>query len=565
MTLDIPATWPEDHRPALKTLLREAGYARRRDTIAAVKRFCMYCNKESLPVRLTVRSFRGFETDQYATLAKASVRNRMCHLYRLGIMGPDLDLRDFLFENFPDKRSVDTMLQGPWWPNFPRLLTGALASNDRRRMIRELDNFFRWRQRTAALPVPLRLQTLFLSERLQPLTRYRRLSLLCNSLDAVLPGDADLAALRVEQKALYRGNAMPPEKVRPAARRIPEVETLLAAHRDPRTGKPVALATEVNHRAALNLHYDILARKGLPLSFDKAALDLFADCTHAKLDAWKIAKEDASGNLGVIGVTNGWCLRSAATKCMALAPFIANKQLKRAWYTYALDFARTAKKRGEPKLKELALTERPMDLSALFLRAQELQELADAEVDIQVRHGILTVIGALGVLLFYPLRKADLLKLLLGQHLVRETTCWLLAPQSTQKTGEELQPLRLPQEATQFLDACFLGGVRRENLKDIYRHRFGEPLLQSPRRSAAYESGAFATLFKRWVGHSPHTIRSIWCDDLIARGADRITISIVLQHKEILSQEEYEVLAKKMRAIAAVEAIWRIADRVSRD
>jgi len=551
MTHKIPAVWPTQHLPALQRLLEEADYSRRRDMVGTANRFCAFCERAGIAVQLSSKIYTDFEVDLRSRCGSDNLRRRMRHLYDVGIRGAD-------------QRATEDIPSEPWWPNIPRLLVTNLDIQERRRHLQELDNFFRWRQRTATLPSGVRHRSLFLARNMTSANQSARLSVLCCALEVVLPGDADLLTLRQHQRRLHRSRHGPSESRRPKARRIPDVEALLAAHRNPRTGKPSASATESSHRAGLNLLHDLLARAGRPLIFDKHALDLYADYTFAKREEWQATRENTADMTPTQITSRGWCLLSAASKCMAIAPYIPDPQLKRDWYSFAHDFEMDSEVRGDPKMKELALAERPMDLSALFLRSLALLEQADAELDIQVRHGILATIGALGILLFYPARKADLLNFVWGQHLTRKGSGWLLAPDPTQKTGSVVHPQRLPDEATCFLDTCLLGGASRDQLTEIYRRRQGEAVLKSPHRNAAYHSQAFSPLFKRWVGHPPHTIRSIWCDELVARGTDRETIAIVLQHKENLSQKAYEVIAGKIRAIAAVRAITEIANSLSR-
>ena len=558
--MQFSSFWPAKLRPALQEMVRTGTHSKRADIHNTVVKFSAWCEDNGLPVAITETTFRAFEGDLRRALVPQVVNRKMRYLYSLGIVGSDLDTRDFLFENYPDKRSLDAVLSSPWWPNIPRILASSLAISEKRRVVLELDNFFRWQERTRSLPIALRLQSLFLAEDLAPRTRYQRLSRLCRGLDAVLPGDPDLAALRVTQKALYSSVWLHAVTERLCAKRLPDVEEVLADYRSPRTGSPMAEGTQQSRRAVLNLHSNILAAAGRPLAFDKAALDLFADHARARHEAWLKGNKGARERTRELGC---WCSRTVAAQCMHLAPFITDAYLKRKWYSFAGIYERLAETRGEPKMKERALAKRPTDLNSLFLRADDLRRTADGEMNIQTRDGLLTVIGALGILLFYPLRRSDLLKLRVGRHLKREATGWLLVIGSTRKTRHHVDPLVLPAEATNFLDACLLGGMRREHLLDIYLRRQGEAFLKSPRRNGPYAAGSFSDLFKRWTGHSPHVIRTLWCDDLVARGADRVTISAMLQHGSLISQKSYEIIAGKIRRIRAVEALREIGDRAS--
>lgn len=171
-----------------------------------------------------------------------------------------------------------------------------------------------------------------------------------------------------------------------------------------------------------------------------------------------------------------------------------------------------------------------------------------------------TVVGSLGVLLFFPLRKSDLLALEFGSSIVRKQGRWNLVPGNIRKTGEHVGTLVLPEEAGVLLDACLLGGQRHEHLPEAYRRAQGRPLLGSPRSRSAYSHSAFSMLFRRWTGVSPHLLRSLWCDEMVARGADRIAISAMLQHKTVISQKHYEILAGKIRMLRAAEALRKASN-----
>ena len=49
---------------------------------------------------------------------------------------------------------------------------------------------------------------------------------------------------------------------------------------------------------------------------------------------------------------------------------------------------------------------------------------------------------------------------------------------------------------------------------------------------------------------------------LIAQGADRLLVGAMLQHEAEISQKDYEIVARKIRRLRAVEALARISDDV---
>jgi len=186
--------------------------------------------------------------------------------------------------------------------------------------------------------------------------------------------------------------------------------------------------------------------------------------------------------------------------------------------------------------------------------------MADAEVNVQRRWGLYIVIGVLGILLFYPLRRSDLLRLRIGYELKFHRGRWLLAPEFAQKTDTSISSLVMSDEAAFLIEFSLLKGAPRAHLLEIYESSKGRPMFISPRRLRAYEEGAFSTLFFRWIGHRPHIVRSIWCDNLIEFGADRNAIRAMLQHKSLISQKDYEILAGKVRLTKALSALRKLAN-----
>ena len=446
-----------------------------------------------------------------------------------------------------DKRSIEEMIAGPWWPAIPRLLVPTLQIGDKRRIVRELDNFYRCRQRVDPLPTDYPLRVLILKEGLSEAAKYLRLSRLCFGLDLVSPGDPDLVTLRGAMRDLHAVVALAMPRKQPAARRIPEVEALLTGHRHFKSGEICADATLQNSRAVLNLLHDLVSESGR-----RFQLDLFADYASAKI-------KDKDEN----GLPNrGWRRRSAHSKCYQLVPFIQDRELRREWLTFATYFNQEADRRGDMKVKEKALAENPADLNSMFTCAVDLMRRADEETDCQIRESLYTVIGAFGILLFFPLRRADLLRLFWDDNLVRKNARWTLILEATQKTDTSIYRLRLPALVSRFLDYALLRGQRRDQLADVLSRRKGEPLLKSPHGLHAYSPGAFSDLFKRWTKHTPHMMRTLWCEGLIAQGADRTMVGAMLQHESEISQEDYEIVARKIRRLRAVESLARISDDV---
>ncbi|WP_181711285.1 tyrosine-type recombinase/integrase [Roseovarius sp. TE539] len=480
-------------------------------------------------------------------------RQYMRVLYDLGTSGPDKDLRDWLYENEIDKRSVSDIIAARWWPTDMRHLAKDLHVSERRRFLKEVDGYLRCIDRLGALPAAP-LPHLYLTEMIAERTRYQRLSRLCVGMEMLTHGHPHLVVLRRAQTDLY-SRVWPPSPSQPSSQKrvIAEVEALLNDLTSRYPATEWSASTVGNHRKSLILHHDLLASKGRAISFDKSALDIFADHALNRLEHW----EQTNGE-------KGWCRRSVATYCAQLGPFIQDIEERRKWSRFTNRFWALADKNGDPKAKERALCERPMSLEDYFRRAHQLIDRANNTTNVQVRRGLLTVAGVLGILLVFPLRRGDLCRLIIGDQLSRNAKSWMLDLGWTKKSGTRVEPLVLPEEVSPFLDACLLQGTEPRSLWRVYRERSGAPFLESPKRAGeAYSLDALSTLVARHSGHGPHVLRTIWADTLVARGADREVIAAMLQHKNPLSQEAYEFLARKIRLREAARALRDLADQAT--
>ncbi|WP_417743701.1 hypothetical protein [Salipiger sp.] len=504
---------------------------------------------------VSVGSYKGFEQSLRSTSKPSTAERKLRHLYEVAVRSPDPDIRDYFFENFPDRRRMEKVLAEPWWPPEARFLAQNLSISEKSRIIRELDNCFRWQQRAADILPERRPRVLFLKEGMCCNTAYHRLSRLCVGLEVVLPGHPDLPHLRNWLRGIYKEVWPASRHVVVGPRRVSEVERLLDGRRHWKTGEIVSEDTKEGYRRALMLHYDLLKGKGREFAFDADALSVYARHVWSKL--------------GIVDThTNASCSRSSVKEwsdatgwsmCEKLAPFIPEPSIRSEWHDLVRFLKNRAARRGEIKRKEQALSDRPIDLEGLFLRAQTLCYAADAELRVQVRHGIHLVIGALGILLFYPLRVGDLLRLTIGRELVLREGRWLLAPQFIQKNNSSADPLLLPEEAGSLIEFALLRGAPRAHLGQVYTAAQGRPFLVSPRSQRAYERSSFGALFSRHIGHRPHIIRSVWCDELVRRGVDRTMISVMLQHNALISQEHYEIVSKKIRRVRALSALQNLA------
>jgi|GEM_PF-6370658 len=410
MTTAISWSWPAAYQRVISNQLANATGNVHRRILRTINQYSAW-SEESFPamsVLLDVDRWHAFRNHLGLSLSEAVTKQRMRVLYDLGISGPDKFLRDWLFDNGIDRRSVKDITEAPWWPMKFRLLAQDLNILCNRRILLQVDAYLRCVDRLGSLPIDP-ISHLFLAENITDRTRYHRLSRLCVGLELLAPGDRQLVPLRMAQSDLY-SRVWPPKPASAAPKReIREIEALLTIGTNAKTGKPWAEATIANRRKALVLYHDLLANHGLPLAFDKASLDVFADNALDRHEAWLVSKGE-----------KGWCRRSVAGYCERLSPFIDDPAERKKWTKFANRFTTLARKNGDPKAKERALCERPMSLEDYFRRANKLISLAEDTMDVQARYGMLTVVGTLGILLVLPLRSADLRRLVIGVHLLRD-------------------------------------------------------------------------------------------------------------------------------------------------
>ncbi|GGO59458.1 Phage integrase family protein [Roseovarius pacificus] len=555
MTMKIPAEWPVDFQHVLASRLMKASKPIRSRILRTVRLYCMWSRDEfpGRPVVFDLEGWKAFRCFLGKSLTEGVTPQYMRVLYDLGTSGPDKDLRDWLYENEIDNRSVNDIIAARWWPTGMRHLAKDLRVPEVRRYLKEVDAYLRCIDRLGVLPAdPLR--HLYLTEAITERTRYQRLSRLCVAMDLLVPGHPHLVVFRHEQTDLYSRVWPPKPSKRPSKKRvIADVEALLNDLTSRDTANDWSASTIGNRRKSLMLHHNLLASQGRAISFEKSALDIFADYALDRLELWTQTNGE-----------KGWCRRSVATYCEQLRPFIHDPEERRKWSRFTNRFWALADKNGDPKRKERALCERPMSLEDYFLRAHNLIDQADNTKNVQVRRGVLTVVGVLGILLVFPLRRGDLCRLTIGDQLSRNANCWVLDLGWTKKSGTRAEPLVLPEEVSPFLDACLLLGTEPRALWRVYRERIGAPFLASPKKPGEpYSLDALSTLVARHSGHGPHILRTIWADTLVARGADREIVAAMLQHKNPLSQEAYEFLARKIRLREAAQALRDLADQVT--
>ncbi|GHE02640.1 hypothetical protein U879_18660 [Defluviimonas sp. 20V17] len=549
--------WPVACVPALQTVLKEAGdelMQRRAQNV--LTKYTEFSRAHAGAVQLGVNLARQFRTHLQATLSATTANSQFRIIYRIGILSSDLLVRDWFFENAPDMRVQDRILASPWWPDYMRLLAPEMLEArqaDGRQILGELDNYLRFRQRHPQLPADGLIDQMFLTEEQTSLRKYLRMGKLVVGLELLDPGTPELAILRTEMLHLHR-EAYPPQGLDARARHLPEVEELLRRARKigkKGRGAPYSEAATRGHRFALTVLHDVLMENGQSFSLNRAALDIFVDHVVKQHERYR---ENHNAE-------DCWTATSCATVLKSLIPFVEGKHLRADLNATADYFCGEATL--EIKAKERKLAQHPLTLESYFESAAKLFEAAMHETRIAIRNPKCIGAGLIALLVFYPLRRADVRKLRVGVDIKRTPRGWQLIAGSTQKAGTPIEPVRLPDEATPFLDGALLQGVMSEHLWQTYEERIGKPLFPSRKTGDFYSAQGLSELFRResGFGFGPHIMRSLWVDALVAEGEDRQTISAMLQHRNLMSQKEYEVFATKIRRSKAIQHVTDLANR----
>ena len=367
-------------------------------------------------------------------------------------------------------------------------------------------------------------------------------------VDLMMPGHLDANTLRTIQRAL--------RPVRQRLRRqrcvCPEIDTLVETARQVKRcakGRPYSEKKQAEQRGVLMRLQAVLETKGQAFALDRDAMDVFADHTFEQFRAQRDGRK-------------GWSAIYAARTFETLATFVSDPILRQDLLRDAADYHTEAKR--EPKAKERTLSERPTTLPDLFVNVGNLLHEAE-KAPAKSRPRLVNMAAELALLCVYPLRRADMVGLRFGKDLIRILGCWCLASLPTQKTGVRTEPLRLPSEITAALDAALLRGASNKFLWKVYNERSGQYLWADWKTGLQHSDGLLTQNLISLVGYSPHIVRTLWADHLVANGADRLKISVVLQHKSLITQKQYEVLASKLRLSEGILALSSIGHGVSQD
>lgn len=463
-------------------------------------------------------------------------------LFLIAVKGTNKTDRDLLLEQFPDRRSDQEILAERYVPSEIRTLAshhlqhGDLAHID----IKLLDHYLRVLDRVGALPANhMLLSRVFWQGGVSHAYHCEYFGQLASVLQKIEPGSPDIAVLRRAQKK-FRGNHPKERKRQPKPDgpicRMVENARQVKSHS---VGLPYSESTKAKHKYYLEKLQKFLNSNGKSFEITRVALDLFATHAHEKF------RQHKAGN-------GGWSAITIAGIFKTLAIYTDDKALRRDLLRDAADYKIEAS--NSTKRKVLTLCAHPTSLKEMFARAVALTTwngtLREPSQTQRVTTG-----GILGLLCFYPLRRGDLIKLRYGKELTRTLSGWHLSSLLTQKTGSHAESVLLPSESTPLLDAALLQGIDQTNLWEVYERRSGECLWSDWKTGRPFAPETLTRNFKSLVGYSPHLLRTLWADHLIENGADRLKVSIALQHDNLISQKAYEVLADKFRLEKAAKAL----------
>ena len=176
-------------------------------------------------------------------------------------------------------------------------------------------------------------------------------------------------------------------------------------------------------------------------------------------------------------------------------------------------------------------------------------------------HRLFVTAAALALLSFIPERVSDILKLVVGRDVVRNSHCWS-SHYFSNKTDVDRSVECLPSQLTPFLDDLMLLGAnpgpQGRDLLRLYRHRvaIGSPLFARTDLRKPYSAVRIFELVKERTGHGPHAARKAMTDYLVEIDGSRAEIMSLLGHRRAsTSQQHYEVRAAAIRRKRTTEKL----------
>ncbi len=379
------------------------------------------------------------------------------------------------------------------------------------------------------------------------------LARVARGLRRVSPGHADLPMLHFAINELKRSAAQSNARSGPGKGRKPTVMV-------PMTDVPPEVLTKIRasnfsprtKEDTTNTLRAILGaarRAGLPEIFSKESLAAFrSELDGRSLSAQTIGIQmEACARIATLCGLDLQTLaqisneRKAAKLQAAKAPSLRYTTFRAAPLT-ALDYARAARVASE---EAFSCTGSQQSVHMLFLTA-----------------------AALALFSFIPERVSDILKLVVGVNVIRDTRGWS-SEYFSSKTKEDRSVAYLPDQLTPYLDDLMLlgadPGLHGRNLLHLYQHRvsLGSPLFARTDLRRPYSGTRVFEWMQMRTGHGPHAARKAMTDYQVDIGGTREEIMDLLGHRRAAtSDKHYEVRAKAIRRKRTAEAIGQLRARL---
>lgn len=219
---------------------------------------------------------------------------------------------------------------------------------------------------------------------------------------------------------------------------------------------------------------------------------------------------------------------------------------------------RQAAKAG--KHKERFLHQSGLTLEDVARTALALYEAAHVEVDAPERHLNWMRAALFAVVFCRPLRPLDVRKLVIGQHLQRDSEGWALFVR-TRKNQYKIVG-RLWDIVTPFLDGAILLGADEKHLWTMYERAQGRPFLAS-RDGAALHPGWATTQSRCYLGIGIGILRTLWHDHCAATGEARAVeaaLALCGQHDPRTAQYYRTQASARSLVAQAQQLLGAIAD-----
>lgn len=567
--IKVPEGWPQgwaaEYAEVVKKRVAKEGKRRLFNAAARHLAYCSKTGKILLSCDAIISHRSSLRLELNPSLANAYARDLADVAWRR----KDKVLRDDLFDCFPDTRSATVIIAAPYAPPSVRQLgmralqNGEITIKD----IKALDRYLRVVDRLGALPVTAgKILAAFWRHPVSEKYSCEVLGQVASMIDMFLPGSPDANTLREVARSLRPITPLVCRSRQPVDPRIVSLVDTARQRKRGQRGRRYSKSKRAEQQGVLRRLEKVLQAAGHSFSLDRNGINIFAQHAYDQFRARQL-----SGSLqpphsnGADGASRqGWSAIYIARTLETIADFVEEKGLRDDLLLDAREYHLEAKK--QIKIKELHLAKNPTSLPQLFSISSRLVEDA-TYVPIKSRARLLNTAGVIALLCSYPLRRANVAMLRFGHELVRVLGGWALTYLYTQKTGDKIEPLYLPKEVTPILDAALLQGAGSESLWKVYSQRTGQALWSDWRTGRSLSAELMTFNLKALAGCSPHMFRTIWADHLVESGADRAKISIVLQHRSLISQKEYEVLASKLRlsqGVSALAEVIRDAERGGR-